>query len=307
MNPRLDGTVALVTGGTGGIGLATARALSTRGATVVVVGRRPDSTTRAARALTSTPGAGPVDALTADLAVQREVRRVADHVHRTHPRLDVLVNNIGVVAPHAALTEDGTERTFATNHLAAFLLTDLLLPLLTASAPARVVTVTSSAHRIAALDPDDLQSLRGYRLTRAYNRSKLANLLFHLELTRRTAGTGVTTVALDPGGARTGLATGPGVPLVFRLLRLVAPSPDTVARGVVHAALADQPHGACITRTGRPATLSPTARDPRTAEALWNASAALVSRPGGPAAPPPATPIAAPARRGTPRHPPRTS
>ena len=201
--PLMAGKSVLVTGGTGGIGKATATGLAALGARVGITGRDQARTEAAAAGIRAAPGSPAVDAFAADLSVQAGVRRLAAQVADTYPRLDVLVNNVGGFWAHRHLTADGLERTFALNHLAPFLLTSLLLDRLTASAPARIVTVSSGAHASGRIDFDDLQGERNYSGQRAYSQSKLANVMFTYELARRLDGTGVTATVCHPGVVRT--------------------------------------------------------------------------------------------------------
>ena len=226
----MAGRTVLVTGGTGGIGKATALGLAVLGAHIAVAGRDPTRTQDAVREIRAA-GGGRVDAFVADLSIQSEVRRLAGEVLERLPRIDVLVNNVGGYWNTRHLTADGLERTFALNHLAPFLLTSLLIDRLRGSAPARVVTIASNAHKLGRIDFDDLQGERAYSGARAYNQSKLANLLFSYELARRLAGTGVTANALHPGVVSTSFgAEDPGrvqrlfVPLMRPFMKtLVAP------------------------------------------------------------------------------------
>ena len=195
----MSGRTVLVTGGTGGIGLATAAGLAGLGARVGIVGRDRARAEAAAERLRG--AGGHVDVFTADVSSQREVRRLAQEVLAAYPRLDVLVNNVGGFWATRHTTEDGLERTFAINHLAPFLLTNLLLDRLRASAPARVVTVSSGAQSMGRIDFDDLQGHRGYNGQRAYNQSKLANVMFTYELARRLQGSGVTANVLHPASS----------------------------------------------------------------------------------------------------------
>ncbi len=295
------GKVCLVTGATSGIGEATARELAARGATVVVVGRSAeraaatvarierrtrsgtgDSEARGSEARLGVPnGTGNVvESLLADLSSQRDVRRLAEAFTARHDRLHVLVNNAGAVFTRRRESPDGLELTFALNHLAYFLLTTLLLDTLKASAPARVVNVSSDAHTPARLDFDDLQAERGYSGFGVYGRSKLANLLFTYELARRLEGTGVTVNALHPGVVASRFATNNG-----RLIRLLHPlarpfmiSPEQGARTVVYLATSPEVEGV----TGqyfvkeRPRRSSEASYDLAAAERLWQASADLV-------------------------------
>jgi retinol dehydrogenase 14 len=203
----MAGKFVLVTGGTGGIGKATAIGLAALGARVGITGRDRARTEAAAAGIGAAPGSPAVDAFAADMSAQAGVRRLAAQVAGAYPRLDVLVNNVGGFWAHRRLTADGLERTFALNHLAPFLLTSLLLDRLTASAPARVVTVSSGAHASGRIDFDDLQGERDYSGQRAYGQSKLANVMFTYELARRLAGTGVTATACHPGVVRTSFGT----------------------------------------------------------------------------------------------------
>jgi retinol dehydrogenase 14 len=184
----MAGKTVLVTGGSSGIGKATALGLATMGAHLAITGRDRERTDSAAREIRAA-GGGPVDILVADLSSQTEVRQLADEVLERLPRIDVLINNVGGYWKTRHVTADGLERTFALNHLAPFLLTHLLLDRLTHSSPARVVTVSSHAHAQGRIDFDDLQGERDYSGARAYNQSKLANVLFTYELARRLQAT----------------------------------------------------------------------------------------------------------------------
>lgn len=200
----LHGRTVLITGATGGIGLATAAGLAALGARVGLVGRSSTRLSDAAESISRATPSAQVDTFEADLSAQAEVRAVAEKVRAAYPRLDVLVNNVGGYWAHRHLTVDGLEHTFALNHLAPFLLTHELRDLLVASAPARVVNVASAAQGLGRINFDDLQGERSYRGQRAYNQSKLANVLFTYELARRLEGTGVTTNALHPGVVASG-------------------------------------------------------------------------------------------------------
>ena len=226
----LAGKVCLVTGATSGIGEVTARELAQRGAAVVVVGRneaRSEATVSQIRQQTANPS---VDFLLADLSSQQEIRRLAREFESRYSRLDVLVNNAGAIMLSRRESVDGIEMTLALNHLAYFLLTNLLLDMLKSSAPARVVNVSSSSRQRAKLDLDDIQSRRRYRGYRAYARSKLENILFSYELARRLEGTGVTVNALHPGLVGTNFLANNGA--LGRLLKmLVAIKGMSPARG----------------------------------------------------------------------------
>src|ERR1700694_2222292 len=184
----MAGKVVLITGGTGGIGKATAIGLATMGARVGLTGRELARAETAAADISAASGNPAVDAFAADMTSQAEVRRLAVAVLNAYPRLDVLINNVGGFWAHRHPTTDGLERTFALNHLAPFLLTNLLLDRLKASAPARVVTVSSGVQAEGRIDFDNLQGARDYSGQTAYSQSKLANVMFNNELARRLEG-----------------------------------------------------------------------------------------------------------------------
>ncbi len=207
----MSGRIVLVTGGTGGIGKATAAGVARLGARVGIVGRDRQRAEAAAADIRREADKSVVDVFVADMSSQAEVRRLAADVLDRYPRLDVLVNNVGGFWANRHSTADGLEHTFAVNHLAPFLLTNLLLDRLRASAPARVVTVSSGAHGQGRIDFDDLQAERNYQGGRAYSQSKLANVMFTYELARRLEVSGVTANVLHPGVVRTGFgAEDPG-------------------------------------------------------------------------------------------------
>ena len=210
----MAGRTVLVTGGTGGIGRATAVGLARLGAHVAVTGRDRSRGDDAAREIRGA-GGGQVDVFIADLSSQAQVRRLAEQVLRALGRIDVLVNNVGGYWNTRHVTEDGLEHTFAVNHLAPFLLTNLLLDRLAEGAPSRVVTVASNAHSLGRIDFEDLQGERSYSGARAYNQSKLANVLFTYELAGRLAGTKVTANVLHPGFVASGFGLNNGLLLAL--------------------------------------------------------------------------------------------
>jgi retinol dehydrogenase 14 len=278
--PVMAGKFVLVTGGTGGIGKATAIGLAALGARVGITGRDPARTEAAAASIRATPGSPAVDGFAADLSVQAGVRRLAAQVLDTYPRLDVLVNNAGGFWAHRHVTADGLERTFALNHLATFLLTSLLLDRLTASAPARIITVSSGAHARGRIDFDDLQGKRNYSGQRAYSQSKLANVMFTYELARRLAGTGVTATVLHPGVVRTSFGAedqAAYLAVMIRVARLFMKTPAQGAGTPIYLASSPQVEGI----TGRyfvsrkPKTSSKASYDSTAAARLWQASTDL--------------------------------
>ena len=202
----MTGKTVLITGGTGGIGKATAIGLASVGARVGITGRDRTRAERAAAAIGRESSNHRVDVFVADMSSQTEVRRLAGEVLSAYPRLDGLINNVGGFWAHRHVTADGLEHTFALNHLAPFLLTNLLLERLMASAPARVVTVSSGAQAMGTIDFDDLMGEQEYSGQRAYNQSKLANVMFTYELARRLEGSGVTATVMHPGMTRTGFS-----------------------------------------------------------------------------------------------------
>ena len=242
----MHGKVCLVTGATSGIGLVTARELARRGAHVVLVGRSAEKCAAAVEQIQTQTGNREVEALLADLSSKSQIRELARQFRERHARLDVLVNNAGGIWMKRQLTVDGYEMTFAVNHLAYFLLTQLLLETLAASAPARVINVSSEAHRKAGMVFDDLMGERGYGGWHAYCQSKLANVLFTYEQARRLGGTGVTVNALHPGWVSSGFAGNNGWKgdILQLLARWFAISPEEAARTVLYLATAPEAAGA---------------------------------------------------------------
>lgn len=236
----MEGKTVVVTGATGGIGRATAHGLALMGAHIVIVGRDPNRTEEAADAIREAFG-GQVDAFIADLSSQAQVRRLAGELLAALPRIDVLINNAGGYWNTRHTTADGIEHTFALNHLAPFLLTNLLLERLQLSGTARVITVSSNAQAMGRINFNDLQGKHFYSGARAYNQSKLANLLFTYELAKRLEGTSVTANALHPGLVSTRFgAEDPGRAqrLLVPLLRPFMLTADQGARTTIHLASA---------------------------------------------------------------------
>jgi retinol dehydrogenase-12 len=276
----MTGKSCVVTGATSGIGRVTARALAERGATVLVVGRsreRCEATVETIRQ--GVPGAE-VEFFQADLSSQAEIRRLAREVQERVPRLDVLVNNAGTMSMKRQETVDGIELTFALNHLAYFLLTNLLLDRLKASAPARIISVSSDAHHWAKrIDFASLPRVEQYRGFQAYCQSKLANLLFTYELARRLEGTGVTANALHPGFVATNIFAGNGPTgwMMRAAARVLAISPEEGARTTVLLATAPELEGVSgrFFVRGRPVSSSRASQDQDAARQLWDVSEAL--------------------------------
>jgi retinol dehydrogenase-14 len=243
---QLTGKTVLVTGGTSGIGRAAARQLAGAGAGVLLVGRDQDRLDATVGEIKAATGNDEIHGLIADLASQASIRGLSGQVIAQLDRLDVLVNCAGGAFAHRQTTVDGLELTFALNHLAYFQLTNLLQGLLKASAPARVVSVASGAQAVGRIDFDDLQGQRHYRRQRAYNQSKLANVLFTYELARRLTGTGVTATVLHPGVVRTNFGRADQTPTMKTLTRWVErfmKSPDQGAETVVYLASSPEVEG----------------------------------------------------------------
>ena len=233
----MGGKVVLITGGTSGIGKAAATALAALGAKVVVTGRDEERGERAVEEIRRYTG-GEVSLMLADLAVQDNVGRLAEEFQERHDRLDVLVNNAGVVQSERTETPDAIETTLAVNHLAPFLLTNLLLDLLKRSAPSRIITVASDAERWGRLDLDDLQSRRKYKGMQVYGMTKLANIMFTFELAERLRSTGVTANCVHPGAVNTNFAmNNRGImTLLFRAFKPFMRSPEQGADTIIYLA-----------------------------------------------------------------------
>jgi retinol dehydrogenase-14 len=279
----MAGRTVLVTGGTAGIGRATALGLATMGAQLAIIGRDRGRTEGAADELRAA-GGGQVEVFVADLSSQSQVRRLAEEALQRLSRIDVLVNNVGGYWNTRHVTADGLERTFALNHLAPFLLTNLLCDRLKQSAPARVVTVSSHAHAQGRIDFDDLQGERSYSGARAYSQSKLANVLFTYELARRLPATSVTANALHPGVVRTSFGAEDPAGVQRLLVPFVRPFLKTPAQGAatsIHLASApdlEQVTGRYFVNR-KPTRSSKASYDQAAAARLWQVSADLVGLP----------------------------
>jgi len=272
--------IALVTGASAGIGLYTALGLARAGFCVVMAGRDGARLERARRMVVERSGGARVETTLADFASLATVRGLAERVLATHDRLDLLVNNAGLIAPRFQLSADGYELTVAVNHLAPFLLTNLLLDRLRASAPARIVTVASQAHRGARIDVAALAGRADWSPLKAYGRSKLCNILFTRALARRLEGSGVVAACLHPGvvataiGDRAGRIAGFG----WRLVKPFLVTPEKGAATSLFLAAAPDPapfHGAYVIGK-RVAEPDPAALDDALGEKLWAESTRLV-------------------------------
>ena len=276
----MNGKICLVTGGTNGIGKSTAQELARMGATVVIIGRDAQKTSEVVQEIRAASGNPNVDSLLADLSSQQEVRGLAKDFKSKYSHLHILLNNAGAVFMQRQLSVDDIEMTFALNHLASFLLTNLLLDTIKASAPARIINVSSNAHTTGKIEFDNLQGERDYS-PRVYENSKLANILFTMELARRLEGTGVTVNALHPGFTATGFAKNNGkvmATLVSIFAPLVARSPAKGAETSIFLASSSSVEGI----TGKyfydsqVIAAAPQATDMVVARKLWDASAEMV-------------------------------
>jgi NAD(P)-dependent dehydrogenase (short-subunit alcohol dehydrogenase family) len=273
------GKRVIITGATNGIGLAAAEALAAHGAKLAIVARSEVRAADAVARIKSAAGSdAAVDVLIADLASQASVRRVAAEVLDRYPRVDVLVNNAGAVDTTRQVTEDGIERTWAVNHLAPFLLTNLLLERLRESAPARIVTTASDAHQGANIPFDDINAEGPYTGFgfRRYGETKLANILFTAELARRLQGTGVTANCFHPGLVDTGFNRNNGwlmraaMTVIKPFMRSPEKGAETLVWLVEAADVADVSGGYFVDR--RRAAPSTAAQDGEAARRLWEVS-----------------------------------
>lgn len=271
-------TLVVITGATRGIGRAATIELARQGAELVVVGRERERVDAVVREAQAAGGGAPVHDHVADLAVMASVRALAEELRDRHERIDVLANNAGALFASRKVTSDGFEQTFALNHLAPFLLTNLLLDRL---AGGRVVTTASDAHTGGRLDLDDLQSEKSYSAMRVYGTSKLCNILFTRELAKRAPE--LHANCFHPGVVRTGFGKNDNG--IWKVLTtLGAPffrSPERGARSLVW--LATSPEGGRLTGEyvvdEKVAQPNAAARDPELAQALWERSASLVGLP----------------------------
>lgn len=239
------GKICMVTGATSSIGAVTAEALAQQGATVIVVGRNPEKTESTVNQIKQQTGNPAVESMLADLSSQREIRQLAQQFKNQYQRLDVLVNNAGAIFMTRQLSADGIEMTFALNHLGYFLLTNLLLDTLRASAPCRIVNVSARLHQWVKINFDDLQNQKKYIVIQAYPQSKLCNLLFTYELARRLEGTGITVNALHPGTVASNLGVNNSRigRMVRRLINIAMVSPEEGAQTIIYVATSPNEEG----------------------------------------------------------------
>jgi len=283
---EIAGKVVIITGGNTGIGKEAAVGLAGLGARVVITSRNEERGRSARQEIAERSGNDSVEVMSLDLASFTSIRSFAADVLDRFDHLDALVNNAGLILYRRAETREGFEETFGVNHLGPFLLTDLLLERLRASAPARVVVVSSAAHKSArqGLDFDDLQAEHKYRWAKAYGKSKLANIYFTRELARRLDGTGVTVNALHPGFVRSEFGRGGDLGGIYGWgIKYVASpfaiSPEKGARTTIYLASSPDVEGVSggYFYKSKPSTPSTVAQDDDAASRLWDASEKLVA------------------------------
>ncbi|XP_073327851.1 retinol dehydrogenase 12-like [Pagrus major] len=281
---RLDGKTILITGGNTGIGKETAIDLANRGARVILACRDMDRANKAAEEVRKRSGNGNVIVKKLDLASLQSVRELAKDVLASEERLDVLINNAGVMSCPKWQTEDGFEMQFGVNHLGHFLLTNCLLDLLKKSTPSRIVNVSSLAHEKGQIYFDDIHQDKDYNPWRSYRQSKLANVLFTRELAKKLQGTGVTTYSLHPGVIRTELGRHfwPMIPLwkriVYKPLIFFIKTPTEGAQTTIHCAVEEslQNESGLYYSDCAPKTAAPQGLDDEAAKKLWDLSASMV-------------------------------
>ena len=275
----MGGKVCMVTGANSGIGKATALGLASLGATVVMVCRSQERGEAALAEIKQKSSNERIFLLLADLASQAAIRKLAEDFNKQFSTLHVLINNAGIIPRKRQVTVDGFETQFAVNHLAPFLLTNLLLDTLKRSAPARIVTVTSDMHRGASISFDDLQSVGSYRPVRVYSETKLANVLFTYELARKLKGTKVTANCLHPGMVATKLlADGIGIPRpLTSTTKLIGSSPEKGAKTSIYLAASPEVEGVSgkYFVKEKPVESSQISYDQSLASRIWKQSAEL--------------------------------
>jgi NAD(P)-dependent dehydrogenase (short-subunit alcohol dehydrogenase family) len=271
---QMSGKVVMVTGANSGMGKEISLGLARVEATLVMVCRDAERGETARADVQHQTGNRNVELLIADMSSQQSIRHLVQEFESRRDRLHVLVNNAGASLPNRVETVDGLETVFATNHLGPFLLTNLLLPVLTRSAPARVVTVSSGAQAMAKLDFDDLQGVRSYNEIRVYNQSKLANIVFMYELARRIAGSGVTANAVEPGFVKTNLK----VPFPYSIFSFMRGKAVDGAKPTLFLASSPEVEGVSgkfFNNKGVPMQSTKSSYDEGIARRLWTVSAEL--------------------------------
>lgn len=275
----MRGKVCIVTGSNSGIGKVTARVLAMRGATVVMICRNPDKANPVLEEIKTGSGNDKVELLLADLSKMGDIRSVAEEFKKKYDRLDVLINNAGVIVSKRTLTEDGYETTFAVSHLAPFLLTHELLDILKASAPSRVINVSSEGHRLGTINFNNLQGEKFYNFMLAYGSAKLAEIMFTYEMAGRIDGSGVDVNALHPGGIASnfGIKSGGLVGLSMKLSRPFLISSEKGARTSLYLATSPEVEGTSgkYFNKSRAVKSSKKSYNKKTSEKLWDITAGL--------------------------------
>ena len=274
----MKGKICLITGATSGIGRATAMALAKMGADIVVTTRDERRGAETKKGLVERTGNESIDVLFCDLSSLQSVKDCSDRFRSAHDRLDVLINNAGIWERRRSLSKDGIELTFAVNHIAPFLMTNLLLDILRRSAPSRVISVSSSLHG-GTIDFDDIGFERRFSGMMAYRQSKLADMLFIKELSRRLEGSSVTANCLMPGMVSTGLARN-SMWINRAVFRAFGSSPEKGARTAVYLASSpdvEKTSGECFARC-RIAKTSEESNDPALAKRFWEFSEGYVRK-----------------------------
>lgn len=272
--------IVVVTGANSGVGFAVSDQLARRGASIVMICRDQTRGAQAQARIGEVATGQPPALLLADLSSQDAIRHLAEEINDRYDHIDVLINNAGGVFDRRELTVDGIEKTFATNHLAPFLLTHHLLPLLIAAPAGRIVAVASEIYS-RKLEFENLQGERKYGFMDAYKRSKLGNVLFTVELARRLEGSGLTANAVSPGPAKTRFGDNMhGAAALFPKVMKRMPffkSPEKAARTIVHAAASPELDGVSgrLYMRGKELKLKPIARDTQLAARLWTVSEQL--------------------------------
>ena len=279
INGHMQDKICMVTGATAGIGLVTATALARQGAAVIIASRNSQRCAETASHIRQETGNERIDYLAADLSSQAQIRQMVEEFRKRYDHLDVLVNNAGAFYMRRQESVDQIEMTFALNHLNYFLLTNLLLDVIEASAPARIVNVSSDAHRGGQIRFDDLQSQKKFSGWRAYAQSKLANVLFTYELARRLEGKGITVNALHPGFVATRFAENNGAlyKAAMSFVHLFARTPEQGARTSIYLASSPQVEGVSgkYFTDEKPVNSDPASYDLASARRLWQVSAEM--------------------------------
>src|SRR6266567_4958073 len=283
VNSSMQGKICMVTGANSGIGKATALELAQMGATVVMVCRDRARGEEAKSEITTKSRNTAVDLLFADLSSQQSIRQLVEHFQHHYTHLHVLINNAGAAfTGRRRETVDGLEMTFAVNYLAPFLLTHLLLDVLKASAPARIVNVSSESHQSSSIKMDDLQGMKGYRSLNTYGQSKLAVVMFTYELARRLEGTGVTVNCLHPGFVATNFGQSSTAPVIRTAVKFISRfgmSPEEGAKTSIYLASSPEVEGVTGTYFVKsiPKRSAAISYDESLQRQLWEQSAKLVN------------------------------